>query len=132
MTYRSSKKQCPAGKHSNGWVLFVWFCLVPEFVVIGSSSQSGGNWRDIAMRTVLAIFGGYAFAYAATAAVARLLPLDRIDALTAASLPSFMVYLAFILWAFSAASVRRVLVGASLAIPLAGVGFWSQLLEVVR
>jgi hypothetical protein len=100
--------------------------------VTRSTSQPGGNWRDIATRTALAILGGYTFTYAATAALARLLPLDRIDALTAASLLSFVIYLVFILWTFSAASVRRVLIVLCLAIPMAGVGFWPQLLEVLR
>ena len=95
-------------------------------------SQSRSAWLDIATRTVLAILGGYAFTYAATAALARLLPLDRVDALTTASLLSFMVYLAFILWAFAAASVRRVLVGLGVAVPLAAIGFWPQLLETLQ
>lgn len=94
-----------------------------------SVSQSRTAWPDIAARTALAILGGYAFTYAATAALARLLPLDRVDALTTASLLSFVVYLVFMLWAFAAASLRRVLVGLSAAVPLAAIGFWPQLLE---
>lgn len=97
-----------------------------------SASQSRDAWRAIAARTALALLGGYAFTYAFTAALARVLPLDPVDAVTAASLLSFVVYLLFILWAFAAASLRRVLVGAGIAIPLAIVGFWPQLLEVLR
>lgn len=97
-----------------------------------SVSQSRSAWLDVAARTALAILGGYAFTYAVTAALARLLPLDRVDALTTASLLSFVVYLVFILWAFAAASVRRVLIGLSVAAPMAAIGFWPQLMEVVK
>lgn len=97
-----------------------------------SVSQSRSAWPDIAARTTLAVLGGYAFTYAFTAALARLLPVDRVDALTTATLLSFIVYLVFVLWAFAAVSVRRVLVGLSLAVPLAAIGFWPQLLEALR
>lgn len=97
-----------------------------------SVSQPRSAWRDTAARTALAVLGGYAFTYAFTAALARLLPVDRVDALTTASLLSFVVYLVFILWAFAAASLRRVLVGLSAAVPLAAIGFGPQLLEAVR
>lgn len=94
-----------------------------------SVSQTRKAWPDIAARVVLAILGGYAFTYAATAALARLLPLDRVDALVTASLPAFAIYLAVILWAFAAASIRRLVAGLSSALPLAVIGFWPQLLE---
>jgi len=83
-------------------------------------------------RILLAILGGYAFTYAFTAALARVLPMARVDALVAASLLSFVIYLSFILWAFAAASLRRVALVAATAIPLAALGFWPQLLEAVR
>nr|WP_303623028.1 iron transporter [Stutzerimonas xanthomarina] len=80
----------------------------------------------------MALLGGYAFTYAFTAALAQWLPLDPVDAVSTASLLSFVVYLTFLLWAFAAASLWRVLIGAGLAIPLAVIGFWPQLLEVLR
>lgn len=86
-------------------------------------------WLDIGLRTVLAILGGYAFTYAATAALARLLPLARIDAVVVATLLSFVLYLAFILWVFAAHSLRRVLMALATGLPLAAIGFWPQLLE---
>lgn len=94
-----------------------------------SAPQSKSAWRDIAMRTVLAILGGYAFTYAFTAALARLLPLAPVDALIVATLPSYLVYTAAILWAFAARSLRRAWYGALLALPLALIGFWPQLME---
>ena len=41
-------------------------------------------WVPILSRTLAAWVGGYAFTYAFTAALARLLPLDNVDALTLA------------------------------------------------
>lgn len=89
-------------------------------------------WLSVCSRVLVAVLGGYVFTYAATAALARLLPFDRIDSLTTASLLSFVVYLVFILWAFAAASLRRALLGTSIAIPLAAIGFWPQLLEFMQ
>lgn len=89
-------------------------------------------WLSVCSRVLVAVVGGYVFTYTATAALARLLPLDRIDALTTASLLSFVVYLVFILWAFAAASLRRALTGLSLSVPMAAVGFWPQLLEIMQ
>nr|WP_272891879.1 iron transporter [Stutzerimonas stutzeri] len=103
-----------------------------EPVVTCSATQSRSTWPAITARIGLALLGGYAFTYAFTAALARLLPLEPVDAIATASLLSFVVYLVFVLWAFAAASLRRVLIGLSLALPLAVVGFWPQLLEVVR
>jgi len=99
--------------------------------VTRSANQPRSAWPAIAARTALALLGGYAFTYAFTAALARLLPLYPVDAVTAASLLSFVVYLVFILWAFASASLRRVLVAVGVAIPLAIVGFWPQLMEVL-
>jgi len=55
------------------------------------------------MRSALAILGGYAFTYAFTAALARLLPLPAADALVVATLPAFLVYTIAILWGFCGA-----------------------------
>lgn len=96
-----------------------------------SVTQSRSAWPAIAARTGLALLGGYAFTYAFTAAFARLLPADPVDAVTTASLLSFVVYLLFILWAYAATSLRRVLTGVGVAIPLAIIGFWPQLMEVL-
>ena len=104
--------------------------LTGKPVVTRSATQSRSAWPAIAARTLLALLGGYAFTYAFTAALAQWLPLDPVDAVTAASLLSFVVYLTFVLWTFAAASLRRVLIGAGLAIPLAVIGFWPQLLEM--
>lgn len=78
-------------------------------------------------RITAAILGGYAFTYAATAALARLLPLDKADALISATLLSFAVYTGAILWAFACRSAVRAWAGLALGLPLAAIGFWPQL-----
>lgn len=78
-------------------------------------------------RIVAAILGGYAFTYAFTAALARLLPLNKADALITATLLSFAVYTGAVLWAFASRSATRAWAGLALGIPLAAIGFWPQL-----
>ncbi|RMQ43427.1 hypothetical protein ALQ04_02064 [Pseudomonas cichorii] len=85
-------------------------------------------WSTVS-RIVAALPGGYLFTYAFTAALARLLPLDEVDALIIATLLSFAVYTLVILWAFTGRSAWRVWAGLTLALPLAVIGFWPQLLE---
>ncbi|GFM83122.1 iron transporter [Pseudomonas cichorii] len=86
------------------------------------------SWSTVS-RIVAALPGGYVFTYAFTAALARLLPLDKVDALVVSTLLSFVVYTLVILWAFSCRSAWRAWGGLTLALPLAAIGFWPQLLE---
>ncbi|WP_252271053.1 DUF3649 domain-containing protein [Pseudomonas subflava] len=85
--------------------------------------------RAVFSRAMAALLGGYAFTYAFTACLARLLPLDRVDSLLVASLPAFVVYALAVLWAFAARDAWRAWLGVPLALPLALIGFWPQLLE---
>lgn len=85
-------------------------------------------WPTIS-RITAALLGGYLFTYAFTAALARLLPLDKVDALVTASLLSFAVYTLAILWSFACRSARRAWAGMALALPLSAIGFWPQWLE---
>ena len=86
------------------------------------------SYWPVTARALAAIVGGYLLTYCFTAALARLLPLNRFDATIVASLTSFVIYLAFILWAFATHSLRRVAASLLAAIPLALIGFWPQLL----
>lgn len=87
------------------------------------------QYWPVTARTLAAIAGGYLFTYCFTAALARLLPMDRFDATLVASLMSFIIYLAFILWVFAAHSLRRVAASLLVMPPLAVIGFWPQLLD---
>lgn len=83
------------------------------------------QWGDIALRVGAAVLGGYGLTYAFTAALARLLPVARADAVVIATLLSFAVYTTAVLWAFAAASAWRAWwVAAVVAAPLALLGFW--------
>lgn len=86
-------------------------------------------WWSVVSRILAAIFAGYAFSYAFTAALARLLPLPAQDAVIVATLPAFAIYTGAMLWAFAARSAWCAWLGAALALPLALIGFWPQLLE---
>lgn len=71
-------------------------------------------WRYRAMvasRSLAAIFGGYALAVALAICLARLLPLDKSEAVLAGSMASFLVYCAAAIWAFAAASAWRAWLG---------------------
>lgn len=83
----------------------------------------------IVSRIAAALFGGYLFTYAFTAALARLLPVDKVDALVISTLMSFVVYTLAILWSFGCRNAWRAWAGAGLAAPLSAIGFWPQMLE---
>ncbi|SNS96981.1 iron transporter [Pseudomonas segetis] len=87
------------------------------------------SWSALS-RIIAAIFAGYLFTYAFTAALAQLLPGEPRAAMTIATWPAFVVYPLVILWAFACARVRLVWSGllvASAALLL--IGFWPQLMR---
>lgn len=92
-----------------------------------SSKTSASTWRSspglaTASRIIAAIFAGYGLAYTSTMFLTVYLPLVRSDRVVFASLASFFVYLAAIIYTFAARSATRawlVLVGLSLVFFLA-------------
>ncbi|WAB99715.1 MULTISPECIES: iron transporter [Pseudomonas] len=86
-------------------------------------------WLLILSRSSAALVGGYALTYAASACLARLLPLSPADAVIVATLPAFVFYTAVILWAFASRDAVRAWLPLALAAPLALIGFWPQVLE---
>lgn len=80
-------------------------------------------------RVLAAIFGGYLFTYCLTAAQAQLLPMTKPDAVITATLSAFVVYTLVILWTFGCRSAWRAWAILPLALPLAAIGFWPQLVE---
>ncbi|MBF8779109.1 iron transporter [Pseudomonas fulva] len=83
----------------------------------------------ILSRSAAALLGGYAFCYAATACLARLLPLAPGDAVIVATLPAFVLYTLAILWAFASRDALGAWAPAWLALPLGLIGFWPQFME---
>ena len=69
-------------------------------------SAAAHRW-NVASRTLLAIAGGYAMAALATASLSLALPLPRAQAVMAATLLSFVLYCALVIWAYSANTARR-------------------------
>lgn len=69
---------------------------------------------SIASRVFAAVIGGYAATGLAAAAMARWLPLSKAEATHAATLVSFLIYVAIVLAVFHAATARRAwtLIGA--------------------
>lgn len=66
---------------------------------------------NVALRTTMAILGGYAVAALAAAALAVGLPLPRVEAVVAAVMLSFIIYAVAVIWVFAAATLLRALTG---------------------
>lgn len=69
-----------------------------------SISSSKVTWFSVTSRVAAAALGGYALAYATTGWLSVILPLDKSEAVLTASMMSFVIYTAAILWAFAATS----------------------------
>ena len=85
------------------------------------------SWRyrgGVAARTVAAIGGGYVLTSIAVALLALALPLPRADAVTIATLLSFVVYTCVILWVFATASALRAWIGVAAASGVLGAVLW--------
>lgn len=82
-------------------------------------------WLNTSLRTVLAVFGGYALAAYGAAVLSVTLPLARPDAAMAAIMAGFLIYLLAILWTFAAASLLRAVLGLilSFVVPAIWIGF---------
>lgn len=74
------------------------------------------------LRSLLAIFGGYGLAALAAATFSLALPLSRVDAVMAAVMLAFVVYLLAAIWVFAAATLARAFAG--LLLPAVILGAW--------
>ena len=68
----------------------------------------------LASRIAAAVFGGYALAALSSVAVAAL-PVDRVQAVLAGMLASFVVYTGAVIWVFAVRSARRAWAGLLVA-----------------
>lgn len=80
----------------------------------------------VASRAVAAILGGYAVTALATALLAVILPMVRIDAVLTATLLSFTVYTCAVLWVFAARSAFRAWVGIVFPAVILGLGLLAH------
>ncbi len=80
---------------------------------------------SIALRGAMALFGGYAVAAAWQGALARSLPMSRIDATTASTLFSFTLFAAAAIWTFAARTATRAAIGLAIAGTIAAASWWA-------
>lgn len=73
-----------------------------------SKTMSARYRWAVASRVAAAMLGGYALTSAATVLVSLLWPIPQAQAVMAATMLSFTVYALVIIWAFHAASIKRV------------------------
>lgn len=71
-------------------------------------------WAPLASRVVAAVLGGYALA-ALTSVATAALPVDRVQAVLAGMLASFLVYTGAVIWVFAVRSARRAWAGLLVA-----------------
>lgn len=75
-------------------------------------------------RIVAALFGGYALAALSSVAVLAL-PMDKVQAVIAGTLASFLVYAGAVIWVFAVRSALKAWIGLiAAAVPL-GLAAWS-------
>lgn len=79
----------------------------------------------VAARIALAVFGGYGLAGLFTAALALALPMGRADAASTATLLSFAVYAAAVLWTFGARRFAIAALGLLLPAVVLGGLVWA-------
>ncbi|WP_137171919.1 DUF3649 domain-containing protein [Massilia sp. HP4] len=85
------------------------------------------TWRyrgGVVARTVAAIAGGYVLTSIASSLIAIALPLPRADAVSIATLLSFVVYTCVILWVFATTSALRAWTGVVAASAVLGAALW--------
>lgn len=87
---------------------------------------------DVAARAVAAIIVGYVFAALSTAVLARLLPGGAEEATIAATLLSFAVYAAVVIWAFADPKTWRVWLGLAVGCAALGAVLWISLIVEPR
>ncbi len=80
----------------------------------------------VASRAIAAILGGYVVTALATALLAVILPMVRIDAVLTATLLSFTVYTCAVLWVFAARSAFHAWIGIVLPAAILGLGLLAQ------
>ncbi|MGW8204970.1 ketohydroxyglutarate aldolase [Sphingomonas sp. VDB2] len=87
--------------------------------------RSGWRYRaNVALRTIAGTVGAYGVAALAAAALARTLPMARVEAVTIATLMAYMVAPAVTIWAFLARGPWRAIAGVALAAAALGGIAW--------
>lgn len=96
--------------------------------ILNSPIQSPTRKRDVASRICAALFGGYIAASACSMLLARVMPLSKAGATAMGILSTPILYLAAILWAFSAPSPSRAWLVLGVVALIAGGLAWGLIL----
>lgn len=91
-----------------------------------SRSAEPPRWHS-GLRLLLAIVGGYGWTALATAFLSRFLPLDPLEAVTAATLASFAIYATLILTIVHARQLMRAALIMALSAAAMAVPLWLQI-----
>jgi hypothetical protein len=92
------------------------------------AERRGAAYRAAVLgRVVLAAGGGYAVAGLFAALFSLVLPMTRSEAVATATLLSFAVMVAAVVWVFAARSLPRACLGLAAAAALLGGGLWLAL-----
>jgi len=85
------------------------------------------RWRyraNVALRTIAGTVGAYGVAALAAAAMARILPMARVEAVVIATLIAYLVAPGVTIWAFLARGPWRAVAGVAIAALLLGAMAW--------
>jgi hypothetical protein len=96
--------------------------------VAGGTQSGRRGWRyrgNVAARAVTGSVGAYAVAALLAMALARTLPMARVEAVTVATLLAFLVAPAVTIWAFLARGPRRAAAGAIVPALLLATIVWA-------
>ena len=86
--------------------------------------------REIAVRVLAAVLGGYVLANVVAVIIPFLVPLSTSSAVMTSLLLSFAIYTAAVLWVFSVKSVHRAWLG--LAVPSVLLGALAALIKLME
>lgn len=89
-----------------------------------TEENAGRRAWHIFARVFAAVVLGYLVANTGSVLLGFLLPLPKVDSVLTASLLSFAIYTAVIMWIFSVKTLRKMWLGLCLALVVTSVGAW--------
>lgn len=99
--------------------------LTRPFTIDRRNMRSGRRYRaNVALRTLAGTVGAYGVAALAAAALARTIPLARVDAVMIATMTAYLVAPSVTIWAFLAQGPWRAVAGVAIMLVLLGGVTW--------
>ena len=90
---------------------------------MATAAKSLGRWH-VASRVFAAAIPGFVLTNTTGILLSFLLPGDKLDGIATATLLSYAIYTAIILWVFSVQRLRTVWIGLLSALAVTGAGAW--------